>query len=1473
VAADQHFYTVISKKLILIIFIVFYCVNVGVKRGLGIQDTNENLKESENVVINVVLLKNNLRRKCVKTVNKRKTRRNTARQKEKRKGNNKPKGKPVFDFEITNFVKRKQYILTGKKCRNHKQNLFCIFRSKNILTNFFKYISNTKTITKHISNLQFYEKKEQINSTVKMVRNAIIYLLLLMGNVEINPGPPGNSDTKTKVDLVITTFNCNGLGNRQKRIRILNKAKDITSNGGVVMLQETHLIRDEEILSHSNNNFQSNPYRSNSAGVITLMPVDFKVLYSHKDEIGRQLFLVVENNEEKYIVVNVYCPNDHRRTIGFLEEVYIKILEIKNTYPDTYTILAGDFNSCISNIDYMNRTKSNYELELTKMIEQNNNTMGLIDSYREKNKDPGFTWCRGDCYSRLDYIYVSNDLTSRIKESKINWGFGKSDHAAVTTTIRLRNEVKKGPGIVKVNTRILKDASIVEQIRNELIFLLDQVPEEWNGHKKLDFMKVMLRSTIAKYAGIERRENQDELATLEDSLNDIELLRQQVLGRQDQNQNEKTIMMNKINIAKIAIKNNLEIIRNKLSKEYDFKATAKWYEYGEKPNKFFLNLNKFRNKQKMVEVIKDKGKTFVGQSEVMEGIRNFYQSLYKKKVTNQQMANNMDPSFYKNCPKLSDKDKNKLDSEVTLGELFKALQSCKDTAPGPDGIPYSVYKVFWNQVGHIIKESWDYSVKTGITPNSHRESTITILPKEGKDHSDIKNWRPITLSNCDAKIITKALAMRINPILESIIDPSQTAYVPGRSVMDNIRSNKFLKDYCNKHKVKAALVSLDACKAFDSVDHEYIDLTLEKYGFGNVFRTYFKTIYTDITARILVNGYFSEIIRIERGVKQGDALSCAIFIICIDPLLRNINGNDKIKGITLESKISKTKVKHKACGFADDVSVICQNDIDSINQIFHEYQRLSDRSGLILNADKTEIINLNTISSSYIVNYEQKTFEIKSIESVKICGIYNCSNDEVEYKLNVLDKIEKLKANLKIWKSRRLTMEGKSLILKTFGIAQLIYVMQCTNFRAEQLKQIERFIFNFLWETKNYDDPRARDRIKRSILKNDYNKGGLKITDIECLERSLKVKQYVRANRSHHTIKNIQQFCVEENGGSVVMCQDFIQAENIEAVCQKAQETINIITASNRNRKYGYNDGQYIDSKYAINQISMIKVQTYLAKKERVFLKCIHNNFKKEGLIYYRDIVFAAETEMDKNRSKRLEAIISAFPTYFREVANSFNPEINSNIETLTHILKVDNSWTDFENITTKDLQWILKNALDRLDEINIAERLEIEESNEINILQFRKNCKNSKLRNIHFRLLHNDFFTYKKMFKFKMSENPNCPRCNEIESTKHLLWECNESRNIWNLYNSVLTNSNLQNMTINKYEDIFITENLSILSTIKMKIVQEFIQIERPKGWSITRIENLIMSIRDTELYNAKIYNKAKQTQLLWKSFMHLSQ
>jgi hypothetical protein len=323
--------------------------------------------------------------------------------------------------------------------------------------------------------------------------------------------------------------------------------------------------------------------------------------------------------------------------------------------------------------------------------------------------------------------------------------------------------------------------------------------------------------------------------------------------------------------------------------------------------------------------------------------------------------------------------------------------------------------------------------------------------------------------------------------------------------MDNLRSNKFLKDYCNKNQINAILTSLDAKKAFDSVDHSYIDEVLENYGFGKSFGLYFKTIYKDISARIIINGHFSESIKIGRGVKQGDALSCAIFILCIDSLLRNLNNNRDIKPITISNihNSKKTIISHKASGFADDISVVCMDDSASLSQIFLEYQRLTNKSGLTLNADKTEIIclNPNIVGKQFIVSYENKHITIPSVSKIKICGLYFCKDTNEEYYLNVISKIDKLINKLKIWKSRHLTFEGKSLVLKTFGISQLIYNMQCVIFEKSPLVEIERYIFNFVWGTEEIENPRARDRIKRSTMKSDYEKGGLKITDIESLDR------------------------------------------------------------------------------------------------------------------------------------------------------------------------------------------------------------------------------------------------------------------------------------------------------------------------------------------------------------------------------------
>ena len=481
------------------------------------------------------------------------------------------------------------------------------------------------------------------------------------------------------------------------------------------------------------------------------------------------------------------------------------------------------------------------------------------------------------------------------------------------------------------------------------------------------------------------------------------------------------------------------------------------------------------------------------------------------------------------------------------------------TAPGSDGLSYSVYKKLWSIVGPFILAAWDYSCIVGHMPPSHKEYIIVLLPKEGKDASDIKNWRPLTLSNCDAKIITKLLTIRMSKVLDEVIDINQSAYISGRSVSDNLLSIMFMKDYCCDENIEAVLISLDAKKAFDSVDHRYIETTLEQYGFGQNFINYFRVLYKDLTARILINGYQSELIKILRGVKQGDALSCSIFIICIDPLLRNINADPAITAVEVKTRISKKTVNYKAGAFADDVDVICGKDDISIQAVFTQYEKLSRRSGLELNAEKTEILSLKSSATiSYNINYMGINVPIKTIPKVKICGLWFCNNKLEEYKLNISDKILKLESMLKSWRSRNLTYEGKSLIIKTFGLSQLIYVLQVYNIKDECIKRIESSMFGFIWLGQRSNKERGVDRIKRSVLKNAYIEGGLNVTDMSCLNRSLKLRQFMRAWSADHPIKTIQRYCLENCGYSSVIMNEYERITSREAIVSRAQSTINI---------------------------------------------------------------------------------------------------------------------------------------------------------------------------------------------------------------------------------------------------------------------------------------------------------------------------
>ena len=318
--------------------------------------------------------------------------------------------------------------------------------------------------------------------------------------------------------------------------------------------------------------------------------------------------------------------------------------------------------------------------------------------------------------------------------------------------------------------------------------------------------------------------------------------------------------------------------------------------------------------------------------------------------------------------------------------------------------------------------------------------------------------------------------------------------------------------------LEGVIVSLDAKKAFDSVDHNYIEKCLIKFGCVS-FVPIFKTLYRELRTDILISGKIVEGFNIKRGVKQGDALSCILFIMCIEPLLRNIEANPEIS--CLYSQTLSTSLP-KAYAYADDVSGIVRDDGRSVQAIFKEYERLTVLSGLELNADKTEIMRVGQHRQEqlYQVNYKGRLYDINSLNEIKINGIFFQRDRGQLMKRNIEGILEKMDKHLKSWSRRSLSTLGKILIAKTFGISQVIYLLQSLAINLDDVKKINALLYKFIWN-RHYHASKAPERIKREICTKPLIKGGLGMLDIAELNESLKIKAVGRMLISKHPFLRI----------------------------------------------------------------------------------------------------------------------------------------------------------------------------------------------------------------------------------------------------------------------------------------------------------------------------------------------------------------
>jgi hypothetical protein len=131
---------------------------------------------------------------------------------------------------------------------------------------------------------------------------------------------------------------------------------------------------------------------------------------------------------------------------------------------------------------------------------------------------------------------------------------------------------------------------------------------------------------------------------------------------------------------------------------------------------------------------------------------------------------------------------------------------------------------------------------------------------------------------------------------------------------------------------------------------------------------------------------------------------------------------------------------------------------EGVQVIISVYEKFSQISGVKLNVQKTEIVKIgdqNMHQENICIRFKSNIITITPQESVKICGITFSNNKDLAYKATITNKILKMERQLNIWRQSNLSIEGNFLLVKTFGLSQIIYSLQATYIRPEDLNKID----------------------------------------------------------------------------------------------------------------------------------------------------------------------------------------------------------------------------------------------------------------------------------------------------------------------------------------------------------------------------------------------------------------------------------
>lgn len=422
-------------------------------------------------------------------------------------------------------------------------------------------------------------------------------------------------------------------------------------------------------------------------------------------------------------------------------------------------------------------------------------------------------------------------------------------------------------------------------------------------------------------------------------------------------------------------------------------------------------------------------------------------------------------------------------------------------SPGIDGLTIEVYKVFWAKLGNPYFLAIKYLESEGKLSLAMRRGIISLIPKKDRDLTIVDNWRPITMLTCDYKILAKALALRMQKVLPTIISDDQTGFMKGRNIADNIRKTIDVVSLAFKSNTPHLVMTIDFQKCFDFLEHEAIWGSLQYFGFGDRFIEWVKLLYNDIQLSVCNNGFLSKYVSVSRSTLQGSPIAAFLYLCCGQVLHDLIMQNSQIEGFNMQD------VNALISQFADDTTLYLRASVSVLREVVRTLEIFHKNTGLVINYDKTCIYRIGSLANSDAQIYTTRQFHWTN-QPIELLGVKIpvIPDDKLICTLNYENVVCKMNRVLTSWSTRNASLSARVLIVNTLIASLFVYKMQVLpDIDIELLQRIDNCIYDFVWHGK-------QPKIARNILIRDKSQGGLRLVNLKDRQRALKVQWFTRLN-------------------------------------------------------------------------------------------------------------------------------------------------------------------------------------------------------------------------------------------------------------------------------------------------------------------------------------------------------------------------